>query len=151
MSFLCLIVVQPCEHSISWRSSSRRGSPAILQRTLLLKCVIVFLVLLNVLFRRRSPLWEASLNHYLSAAKGLSVDDLRELRHAPVLGLSTLFPDASLWELNEKHHKALQTKALLQSTTKKETPKKLSFVRSRRTTTLSKTGAFLRLLASSVL
>ena len=63
-------------------------------------------------------------DHYLSAAKGLSVDDLRELRHAPVLGLSTLFPDASLRELNEKHHKALQTKALLQSTTKKETPKK---------------------------
>ena len=63
-------------------------------------------------------------DHYLSAAKGLSVDDLRELRHSPILGLLTLFPEASLRELNEKHHKALQTKALLQSTTKKETPKK---------------------------
>ena len=54
-------------------------------------------------------------DHYLSAAKGLSVDYLRELRHPPILGLSTLFPEASLRELNEKHHKALQTKALLQS------------------------------------
>ena len=63
-------------------------------------------------------------DHYLSAPKGLSVDDLRELRHSPVLGLPTLFPDASLRELKEKHHKALQTKALLQCTTKKETPKK---------------------------
>ena len=63
-------------------------------------------------------------DHYLSAAKGLSVDDLRELRHSPILGLLTPLPEASLRELNEKHHKALQTKALLQSTTKKETPKK---------------------------
>ena len=63
-------------------------------------------------------------DHYLSAAKGLSVDDLRELRHSPIIGLSTLFPEAALRELNEKHHKALQTKALFQSTTRKETPKK---------------------------
>ena len=54
----------------------------------------------------------------------MSVDDLRELRHSSVMGLPTLFLEASLRELNEKHHKALQTKALLQSTTKKETPKK---------------------------
>ena len=63
-------------------------------------------------------------DHYFSAAKGLSVDDLSKLRHSPVLILPTLFPDASLRKLNVKHHKALQTKALLQSTTKKKTPKK---------------------------
>ena len=33
-------------------------------------------------------------DHYLSAAKGLSVDDLRELRHSPILGLLTLFLSA---------------------------------------------------------
>ena len=59
-------------------------------------------------------------DHYLAAAKGLSVDDLQALRHAPLLGMPSLFPDATLRELNEKHHKALQTKALMQSTAKKE-------------------------------
>ena len=64
-------------------------------------------------------------------AKGLSVDDLCKLRHFPVLGLTTLCPDASLRELNEKYHKAL-----LQSTTKKDPLIKLTRVRSRRLTTI---------------
>ena len=59
-------------------------------------------------------------DHCLATAKGLSVDDLQALRHAPLLGMPSLFPEATLRELNEKHHKALQTKALMQSTSKKE-------------------------------
>ena len=31
-------------------------------------------------------------DHYLAAAKGLSVDDLQALRHAPLLGMPSLFP-----------------------------------------------------------
>ena len=54
-------------------------------------------------------------DHHLAAAKGFSVDDLQALRHAPILGMPSLFPEATLRELNEKHHKALQTKALMQS------------------------------------
>ena len=59
-------------------------------------------------------------DHYLAAAKGLSVDNLQALRHAPLLGMPSLFHEATLRELNEKHRKALQTKGLMQSTSKKE-------------------------------
>ena len=59
-------------------------------------------------------------NHHLAVAKRLSVDDLQTLRHAPLLRMPSACPEAMLHELNEKHHKALQTKDLMQCTSKKE-------------------------------
>ena len=75
-----LIGRRACHSELStlWRLSSRRGRLAALPRTLLLKCVIVFLVWSNVQYRRRLLLSEASLSCVviiISVAKGLSVYD----------------------------------------------------------------------------
>ena len=79
-------------------------------------------------------------DHHLAAAKELSVDDLPALRHAPLLGIPSLFPEATLRELNEKHHKALQTKALMQSTSNRPPRENQTLVRNLLTTTLLLTG-----------
>ena len=42
-------------------------------------------------------------------------DVLYELRHSHFLRMPSFFPDATLRRLNEKHHKARQTNALMQS------------------------------------
>ena len=55
-------------------------------------------------------------DHHLSSVRGLSVDNVQALRHAPVIGDSKLFPAALLKEMNDANYQSLQTKALLRAT-----------------------------------
>ena len=50
---------------------------------------------------------------YLSGTKGLSSDAIQQLRHAPVIDATTLFPRDLLASLNNVNYQSLQTKALL--------------------------------------
>ena len=50
---------------------------------------------------------------YLSGAKGLSSDAIQQLRHAPAVDATSLFPRDLLATLNTVNYQSLQTKALL--------------------------------------
>ena len=52
-------------------------------------------------------------DHYLSGAKGLSGDAIHQLRHAPALEATKLFPTDLLASINTVNYQSLQTKALL--------------------------------------
>ena len=52
-------------------------------------------------------------DHVLTAVRGLSVDNIQRLRHAPILEETKLFPPELLKELNEVNYQSLQTRALL--------------------------------------
>ena len=52
-------------------------------------------------------------DHVLAAVRGLSVDNIQRLRHAPILEETKLFPPELLKELNEVNYQSLQTRALL--------------------------------------
>ena len=59
-------------------------------------------------------------DHYLASAKGLQTQELQTLRHSPLLGLTRLFPDATLRDIDSAVTKGLTTKALVQSTSRKD-------------------------------
>ena len=54
-------------------------------------------------------------DHYLAGVRGLSVEEVQSLRHAPWLGDEKLFPSELLKELSESNFKSLQTRALLRA------------------------------------
>ena len=55
-------------------------------------------------------------DHHLAAVRGLSVDLVQRLRHAPVVGEAKLFPSDMLKEINDANYQSLQTRAILKAT-----------------------------------
>ena len=58
---------------------------------------------------------QARRDHHLAGVRGLSVDNIQRLRHAPILEGSKIFPSEMLRELNDVNYQSLQTRALLRA------------------------------------
>ena len=63
---------------------------------------------------------QARRDQFLSHAKGLSVEEMQQLRHAPISEADKLFPTELMKEIDAQHRQSLQTKALMKTTTKAE-------------------------------
>ena len=58
-------------------------------------------------------LLQARRDHVLAHARGLSIDHIQKLRHAPLLSAAKLFPAELLRTINDANVQTLQTRALL--------------------------------------
>ena len=58
-------------------------------------------------------------DHHLAAVRGLSVDLIQRLLHAPVVDEVKLFPADMLKEINDANYQSLQTRAILKATRSK--------------------------------
>ena len=63
---------------------------------------------------------QARRDQFLAHAKGLTVEELQQLRHATVTEGDKLFPTELMKEIDAQHRQSLQTKALMKTTTKAE-------------------------------